>query len=114
VAFEGRQQIAISRPTGKRTPQHCIQDVYGGTRIGLVADEPLKVAYKRTGMLRKLSLLVLVGVTGLVIPVAKAADWALKISIPKRGKLTPVQRLNREGVEAVQKNQLEKSGVPVL
>jgi len=60
-------------------------------------------------MLRKLSLLVLVGVTGLVIPVAKAADRALKISIPKRGKLTPVQRLNREGVEAVQKNQLEKA-----
>jgi Flp pilus assembly protein TadD len=61
-------------------------------------------------MLRKLSLLVLVGVTtGWVVPLANSADRALKISIPRRGKLTPVQRLNREGVEAVQKNQFEKA-----
>jgi len=37
--------------------------------------------------------------------------WAgdLKISLPKRSELTPVQRLNREGVEAVQKHQYEKA-----
>ena len=38
--------------------------------------------------------------------------WAgdvLKITIPRRSELTPVQRLNREGVEAVKKHQLEKA-----
>src|SRR5215831_9320434 len=37
--------------------------------------------------------------------------WAsdLKISLPKHSELTPVQRLNREGVEAVQKQQYEKA-----
>lgn len=37
--------------------------------------------------------------------------WAgdLKITIPRRSELTPVQRLNREGVEAVRKNQYEKA-----
>src|SRR4051812_41087259 len=33
----------------------------------------------------------------------------LKITIPKRSHLTPVQRLNREGVEAVRKNQFDKA-----
>jgi Flp pilus assembly protein TadD len=33
----------------------------------------------------------------------------LKITIPKRSQLTPVQRLNREGVEAIQKNQFDKA-----
>jgi Flp pilus assembly protein TadD len=33
----------------------------------------------------------------------------LKITLPKRSKLTPVQRLNREGVEAVCKHQYEKA-----
>lgn len=33
----------------------------------------------------------------------------LKITIPKRSQLTPVQRLNREGVKAVQKNQYDKA-----
>jgi hypothetical protein len=32
----------------------------------------------------------------------------LKITIPRRSELTPVQRLNREGVEAVKKQQYEK------
>jgi Flp pilus assembly protein TadD len=38
---------------------------------------------------------------------AHAGD--LKINLPKRSKLTPVQRLNREGVEALRKNNLEKA-----
>jgi Flp pilus assembly protein TadD len=33
----------------------------------------------------------------------------LKISIPRRSKLTPVQRLNREGVEAVRKHNYKKA-----
>jgi Flp pilus assembly protein TadD len=34
---------------------------------------------------------------------------ATKIYLPKRSKLTPVQRLNREGVEAIRKNNLDKA-----
>lgn len=33
----------------------------------------------------------------------------LKITIPRRGKLTPVQRLNREGVEALKKHKFSKA-----
>jgi Flp pilus assembly protein TadD len=53
--------------------------------------------------------------TGLVVlllasasmPVSYARD--LKISIPKRSKLTAVQRLNREGVEAVKRHEYDKA-----
>lgn len=38
---------------------------------------------------------------------AQAGD--LKITLPKRSKVTPVQRLNRDGVEAVRKHKLEKA-----
>ncbi len=38
---------------------------------------------------------------------AQAGD--LKITIPRRSKLTPVQRLNREGVEAVRKHEYSKA-----
>jgi Flp pilus assembly protein TadD len=41
------------------------------------------------------------------LPMAHGGD--LKIYLPKRSKLTPVQRLNREGVEALRKNNLEKA-----
>lgn len=37
------------------------------------------------------------------------AQRTLKITIPKRSRLTPVQRLNREGVEAVKKNDYGKA-----
>src|SRR5690349_14651756 len=39
------------------------------------------------------------------------SSWAgdLKITLPKHSELTPVQKLNREGVEAVQKHQYEKA-----
>jgi Flp pilus assembly protein TadD len=39
---------------------------------------------------------------------ARAAD-TVKITIPRRSELTPVQRLNREGVDAVNKHQYEKA-----
>ena len=41
------------------------------------------------------------------------SSWAregLKITLPRRSQLTPVQRLNREGVEAVRKHDYEKAG----
>ena len=41
------------------------------------------------------------------VQTAHAGD--LKIYLPKRSKLTPVQRLNREGVEAIRKNNLDKA-----
>jgi len=41
-------------------------------------------------------------------PRAWAGD-VLKITIPRRSELTPVQRLNREGVEEVKKHQYEKA-----
>jgi Flp pilus assembly protein TadD len=43
----------------------------------------------------------------LALPYSWAGD--LKITIPKRSQMTPVQRLNREGVEAVQKREYEKA-----
>jgi Flp pilus assembly protein TadD len=43
-----------------------------------------------------------------VIPLAQASD-VVKITIPARSKLTPVQRLNREGVEAVKRHDYEKA-----
>jgi Flp pilus assembly protein TadD len=44
-----------------------------------------------------------------VIPGRCAFAGDLQINIPKRSRLTPVQRLNREGVEAVQKHQYDKA-----
>jgi Flp pilus assembly protein TadD len=46
----------------------------------------------------------------LPVPVAQPL-WAgdIRITIPKRSELTPVQRLNREGVEAIQKRNYEKA-----
>jgi len=40
-----------------------------------------------------------------------ASGWAreLRINIPRRSELTPVQRLNREGVEAILKKQYDKA-----
>jgi Flp pilus assembly protein TadD len=54
---------------------------------------------------RLLALTVLVALAG-VHP-----SWAkdLKITIPKRSQMTPVQRLNRDGVEAIQKRNYEKA-----
>src|SRR6201998_432316 len=40
---------------------------------------------------------------------AQGEDRKISISIPKRSKLTPVQRLNREGVEALQKHKYQKA-----
>jgi Flp pilus assembly protein TadD len=58
--------------------------------------------------LRFKSLLALVGlVAGCGWQYAQAGD--LKITIPKRSQLTPVQRLNRDGVDAVRKHNYPKA-----
>jgi Flp pilus assembly protein TadD len=50
--------------------------------------------------------LLAAAVTGLG-PKVQARD--LKITLPKRSHLTPIQRLNREGVEAIRKHNYEKA-----
>ena len=50
---------------------------------------------------------VLAGLFGL------QASWAgdkVRITLPRRSQLTPVQRLNREGVEAIKKHDYERAG----
>ena len=51
--------------------------------------------------------LCLVLMAGLSLQSARAGD--LKITLPKKSELTPVQRLNREGVDALRKNQYQKA-----
>ncbi len=59
-------------------------------------------------ILKYRSILVLaVATLGLSLSQALAGD--LTIKIPRRSKLTPVQRLNREGVEAVRKHNYAKA-----
>jgi Flp pilus assembly protein TadD len=52
----------------------------------------------------------LVVLTGLAVSLASCA-WAhdLRLMIPERGVLSPVQRLNRDGVQAVRHHQYEKA-----
>ena len=59
----------------------------------------------RTSVVRLLVLTVLISLAGF------QPSWAkdLRITIPKRSEITPVQRLNREGVEAIQKRNYEKA-----
>lgn len=56
--------------------------------------------------------LKLVALISIIVCSGSLVAWArdgLAITIPKRSALTPVQRLNREGVDAVKKNQYEKA-----
>lgn len=58
---------------------------------------------------KRLLFLGLIGfaLAGCGLQSAQAGD--LKLTIPKRSKLTPVQRLNREGVEAIRKHNYAKA-----
>jgi Flp pilus assembly protein TadD len=56
---------------------------------------------------RRKSLVVVAVLTGFASQAAWTRD--LKITIPSRSELTPVQHLNREGVEAIGKHQYEKA-----
>jgi Flp pilus assembly protein TadD len=68
----------------------------------------LEIKLERAIMQREWKRALYTAVMGMCfVSIAPARD--LKITIPKRSHLTPVQRLNREGVEAVRKNQLEKA-----
>jgi len=60
-------------------------------------------------MLAKCSsvLVLIVLITASVSHIAQAKD--IKVTIPKRSHLTPVQRLNREGVDAIEKHNYEKA-----
>src|ERR1700719_281714 len=59
-------------------------------------------------LLKRRVLVSLLGVAFLGISGgAEARD--LRITLPKRSQLTPVQKLNREGVEAVRKHNYEKA-----
>jgi Flp pilus assembly protein TadD len=51
--------------------------------------------------------LLVIGLTAASVLPASAGD--LRITLPKRTDATPVQKLNREGVQAVQKHQLRKA-----
>ena len=51
--------------------------------------------------------LAVIAMTAFAYQSAQAGD--IKIIIPKRSKLTPVQRLNRQGVEAVRKHNYKKA-----
>jgi Flp pilus assembly protein TadD len=54
-----------------------------------------------------LAIIVVTVIAGSAPQIARAGD--LKLTLPKRSHLTPVQRLNREGVEAIQKQNYEKA-----
>ena len=59
-------------------------------------------------MIRIMKRYLLIGAIAFSLsPLALAGD--LKVNIPRRSKLTPVQRLNREGVEAVRKHNYSKA-----
>lgn len=59
---------------------------------------------------RFLSSLLTIAAAACGSHIAQARDLKdLKITIPRRSKLTPVQRLNREGVEAIRKHKLAKA-----
>ncbi len=58
---------------------------------------------------KRLSWLAIIGAMVMAGLAAQARAGDLKITLPKRSHLTPVQRLNREGVEAIQKQQYEKA-----
>lgn len=55
-----------------------------------------------------LKFVAAMAVIAIVGPQAWAGD-VLKITIPRHSELTPVQKLNRDGVEAVKKHQYEKA-----
>ena len=58
---------------------------------------------------RMIWVLAITAVTLFAWQLAQGEDRKISISIPKRSKLTPVQRLNREGVEALQKHKYKKA-----
>ena len=60
-------------------------------------------------MLRKRWSLIGVAIIAAAVGIQSAQAGDLKVNIPRPSKLTPVQRLNREGVEAVKKHNYAKA-----
>ena len=60
-------------------------------------------------MLPKYPLMLIVTVATLGLSLSQAFAGDIRINIPRRSKLTPVQRLNREGVEAIRKHNYAKA-----
>jgi Flp pilus assembly protein TadD len=58
---------------------------------------------------RTICVLVMAATATLASRLAQGEERKISITIPKRSKLTPVQRLNREGVEALQKHKYQKA-----
>ena len=58
-------------------------------------------------MFRPRSLVVAIFVVGLGAASLHAGD--VRIPLPKKSKYTPVQKLNRDGVTAVEKHQYDKA-----
>jgi Flp pilus assembly protein TadD len=71
----------------------------------------LSAEWKRRGSMthRRVKLMVVVGVIAALASVATWARGNLTIDLPRRSELSPVQRLNRQGVEAVSKHEYEKA-----
>ena len=94
-AFKSGRVVGIARSgahkSGKQGSRFCIEDRMRG-------------ATERERWKRLASLLLVIVV---ISPGAFGRD--LKIEIPKRSHLTPVQRLNRDGVEALRKHEYEKA-----
>src|SRR5579862_443006 len=57
--------------------------------------------------IKTLAIVALVVIAGSLV--AGAQDPKLKLTIPLRSRLSPVQRLNRDGVEAIQHHQYDKA-----
>lgn len=92
-----RNSAGAAQNSGKPIAVTCIQN------------EPKFFDYRGLRMRGKSWLMAVLVVIAMAngLPQAQAGD--LKINIPKRSKLTPVQRLNREGVEAVRKHNYSKA-----
>jgi Flp pilus assembly protein TadD len=77
-------------------------------RVIKVSLEARRKVKKRAMSGKPLKLIVTIAVMASSMPFAWAGD-VLKITLPRRSELTPVQKLNREGVEDVKKRQYEKA-----
>jgi Flp pilus assembly protein TadD len=107
VCFDARQQLKVVLSVAKTIALRC----FPATRFAGLHQKQLSTMGQLTKMtLRWLFLIAVVSVSGCHLSqIAQAHDAGVRISLPKRGKLTPVQRLNREGVQALRKNQFEKA-----
>src|ERR1700689_950620 len=65
------------------------------------------MSWSRWRMRRWMMIGLVMGTTASLAPRALAGD--LKVNLPKRSHMTPVQRLNQDGVDAIRKRRYEKA-----